>query len=340
VLRKCQNIVLLLLCSTYSLSAQTGGTNVYQFLNLMQSGIVSSLGGSNVSLMNGDVNLASCNPSLLSPEMNNNLALNYVNYLAGINYGMSVYSFTLPGIGNSAAGITYLNYGAFREADESGVITGTFRAAEYALSLMFSREIDSSFRAGVTVKPVLSHLEKYTSFGIAVDIGVSWQSRDRLTSAGAVIRNAGFQVTTYDGETREKLPFEIQAGISRRLAHAPFRFSATLRHLERFDLTHDYETPSGTSGSGFFEDAARHLVLGAEVLPHKNFYFSAGFNYQRRKELMVESGTAMAGFSWGFGINTTYLSLGFGRASFHLAGASNHFSIVVRPEMIFKKFKE
>jgi len=340
VRRKCQNILLLLVCTFYSSSSQTGGTHVYQFLNLMHSGIAASLGGSNVSLMSGDVNLAYCNPSLLSTEMHNNLALNYVNYFAGINYGMSLYSFTLPGIGNAATGITYLNYGSFRETDESGVITGAFSAAEYALSLIFSRELDSSFTAGISVRPVLSHLEKYSSFGMAIDLGIAWHSHDGLTSAGAVIRNAGLQITTYHGEKRENLPFEIQAGISHKLAHAPFRFSVTGRHLEKFDLTHDYETSPGTAGSGFLEDFARHLVIGAEVLPHRNFYVSAGFNYQRRKELMVESKSSMSGFSWGFGINTAYLSVGFGRASFHLAGASNHFSLVVRPDMIYKKIKD
>ncbi len=33
--------------------SQTGGDNVYEFLNLTHSGLVSSLGGSNVSLSKG-----------------------------------------------------------------------------------------------------------------------------------------------------------------------------------------------------------------------------------------------------------------------------------------------
>jgi hypothetical protein len=31
-----------------------------------------------------------------------------------------------------AAGLTWLNYGSFTEADNAGNITGTFRASEYA----------------------------------------------------------------------------------------------------------------------------------------------------------------------------------------------------------------
>ena len=49
--------------------------------------------------------------------------------------------------------ITYLNYGSFTEADASGIITGNFSAAEYAFSLIYSREIDSLFSVGVNFKP-------------------------------------------------------------------------------------------------------------------------------------------------------------------------------------------
>ncbi len=325
-----------------SLLPQTGGDNVYEFLNLTYPALTASLGGANVSLNNDDINMAYSNPALLTPEMSNNLAMNYVNYFAGVNYGMSLYSLSFPGMGNFAAGITYLNYGSFREADEAGNITGSFRAAEYAFSLIWSKNIDSSFKGGLTVRPIVSNLEKYTSLGLSFDIGVSWHSGNNLTSAGLVIRNAGFQITTYTGEKREKLPFEIQGGISHRLAHAPFRFSLTIRHLEKFNLIYDYENNDAAEQHGqpdFAENLMRHVIAGAEIIPHKNFYFAAGYNYQRHRELQCESNPSTTGFSWGFGINTTILSVSFGRATFHLAGASNHFTLIVRPELLYKKLR-
>jgi hypothetical protein len=159
-----------------------------------------------------------------------------------------------------------------------------------------------------------------------------------------VIKNAGYQVTTYAGEPHQKLPFEIQAGISQRLAHAPFRFSVTLRHLEKFDLTYQYKqsASAGTidrGSSGFTENLMRHIILGAELIPHKNFYFSAGYNYQRRRELQVDSKVSTVGFSWGFGINTSWLDIEFGRATYHLAGSSTHVSVIVRPDHIYKKYR-
>jgi hypothetical protein len=335
------NIILCVVLVTAS-HAQTGGDNIYEFLNLTQSGFISSVGGVNVSVFNKNLNMAYENPSLLNSSMDRSVALNYTNYMAGINYGLAMYSRSLPGKGNFAAGITYLNYGTFIEADPSGNITGTFGASEYAFSLMHSLELDSMFTAGLNFKPVISHLEKYTSVGFALDLGGSWHSRDGLLSAGLVIKNIGYQITTYEGEQREKPPFEVRAGISTRLVHAPFRFSLTLRHLEKFDLTWTY--PGSGSGqnnrsnsSEFIENLMRHFIIGTEIIPHKNFYLSFGYNYQRRSELRVESGDKGAGFSWGFGINTSVISMEFGRASYHLAGASNHLSLILRPDLIYRK---
>jgi len=336
-------IILLFFSLLPSLFSQTGGDNIYEFLNLTHSGLISSLGGSNVSLPGTNLNLVYHNPALLNAGMNNNLALNYVNYFAGINYGLALFAKSLPKAGNFAAGLTYLNYGSFTEADASGNITGSFTASEYAFSVFYSRAIDSMFAIGIIFKPILSHLEKYTSFGVAFDLGASWHNHNKLLSAGLVIKNAGCQITTYAGEPRQKLPFEIQAGISGRLEHAPFRFSLTLRHLEKFDLTYEYPESSstdenGTGASGFFENFMRHIVIGTELIPHKNFYFSAGYNYQRRRELQIESNVSAVGFSWGFGINTSVLDIEFGRANYHLAGSSNHISLIIRTDLLYKRF--
>jgi hypothetical protein len=325
-----------------ALDAQTGGDNVYEFLNLSHSGLISSLGGSNVSLKTENLNLAYYNPALLNLSMDKSLALNYVNYFAGINYGMVMYSRSFPATGNFAAGLTYLNYGSFTGADPSGVITGTFHAAEYAFSMIYSREIDSLFSAGINFKPILSHLEDYTSFGFAFDIGGSFHNRSGLFSAGLAIRNIGLQVTSYAGEKKEKLPFEIQAGISGELAHAPFRFSLTMRHLEKFDLTHLYgdTIPGNNESSGFFENLARHAIFGIELIPHKNFYISAGYNYQRRRELQTEGRVGTVGFSWGFGVNSSFMKIEFGRARYHLAGSSNNFSLIVKTDMLYKRLRK
>ncbi|HEX2919731.1 MAG TPA: type IX secretion system protein PorQ [Bacteroidales bacterium] len=334
-------IILILIVSLLAngLFCQTGGDNVYEFLNLVSSGRVTALGGANVSLAGNDLNMSYHNPALLSAEMDKALALSYANYFAGINYGLVMYSESLGKYGNLAGGLTYLNYGSFTEADPTGMITGSFKAAEYALSLIYARLIDSSFSVGANFKPVLSQLERYSSFGFAIDVGGTWQNKKKNFMAGIVLKNIGVQLTTYAGEPHQKLPFEIQAGISHKLVHAPLRLSLTLRNLQTFDLSQYRESGDGNDkpgNAGFSNNLLKHIVPGLEIIPHKNFYISAGYNMRRRLELNTGSSGSAAGLTWGFGINTSLLDIEFGRAVYHVAGASTNISLILRMNHIYK----
>ena len=321
-------------------SGQLGGNSTYAFLNLTHSARVASLGGKAVSITDDDLNMPYHNPSSLHEGMSNHLVLNYVNYFADINFCYASYARHFEKAGDFAVGLNYINYGKFIWADRVGNITGEFRAAEYSLNMIYSRALDSLFRIGVNLKPVYSALESYHSFGLLADIGLTYTGRDKLFSAGLVLRNAGFQLKPYYEGHREPVPFEILFGVSQKLRHAPFRFSLVAHNLQKPDLS--YEDPS--SGPEDFDpitgeplpenkwekladNVMRHLIVGVEFSPLENFYLRAGYNYQRRQELKISTRTAMVGFSWGFGIRISKFHLSYGRASYHLAGASNHFSL-------------
>ncbi len=335
-------VIFLLSSSLITVHAQTGGDNVYEFLNLSPNAYVSSLGGFYISSFSSDPSLAMFNPAMAGPMCHGNLSLNYLNYFAGINYGSMAYCHNTDSSGTFSAGINYLNYGRFDMADESGNISGTFSAAEYAFNLIYSKQIDSVFRLGVNIKPIISQLETYISLGIAMDIGASYNSPDGRISAGLVIRNSGFQLTTYSG-IREKLPFEITTGISTKLKHAPLKFSLTARHLEKYDLLHTYYEPENNDHTfskmeEIAENIMRHLIFGAELTPTDNFFVTAGFNYQRRKELIHEVRSAMVGFSLGVGIKTSSVDIMISRARYHIAGSSTSFSLLLKPSL-FNKLK-
>ena len=344
-------ILLFLAGITASSFAQIGGHYTYAFLNLTNSARVASLGGKSVSLYGDDLNLPFHNPSLLNPSMDQHIVLNYVGYFAGIKYGYASYARDYGDKGTFAVGMHYSNYGTFTAANETGIITGEFRAAEYALNLIYSRRIDSMFRVGVNVKPIYSNLETYNSLGLAADVGITYFNPDRLFAAALVLKNMGTQlIKYYGGAERENMPFEIQAGVSQKLLHAPFRFSLTLQHLQRFDLTYEstvdnsniYDPLNGTEISKnkaevFGDKLLRHAIIGMEFLPGENFYVNLGYNYQRRQELKVPVRTGMVGFSWGFGMKINKYRFSYGRASYHLAGASNHFSLVVNLSEFYTK---
>ncbi len=333
-------IILLLSFSLTNIYSQTGGDNIYEFLNLSPNAYISSLGGFNISSFTNDPSMASFNPALSMPGSHGSLSLNYVNYFAGINYGSIMYSHFKDSIGSFSAGLNYLNYGRFNRADESGNLNGYFNAAEYAFNIIYSRQIDSLFNLGINFKPIISQLENYLSLGIALDIGASWESNDGLINAGLVIRNIGLQLKTYSGR-REKLPFEIVMGMSARLKHAPLRFSLTARHLEKYDMLYNYDIQDEKSYSKFeevTENIMRHLIFGAEIMPADNFFIATGFNYQRRKELGYEARSSTVGFSLGAGIKTSSIELMISRARYHLAGSTTNFSVLLKPSL-FNRLK-
>ncbi len=340
-------VLTVFLFSGRHLTAQTGGTRVYRFLDLPYSSREAALGGKTASMPEENLNFGLFNPALLGESTNNTLAINYINYFADINFGSVGYSFKTPLPGYFAAGMRYINYGTFTAADETGQITGNFTAAEYIFQASWARTFDSLFSVGVSFKPVLSVLERYQSFGIMLDIGTNWHNRDNLFTAGILLRNIGFQIDPYVRGHHEPVPFEIMAGLSQKLRHAPFRFVLTLQQLQKPDLLYSYpKDPENPNTDGniqkeyrgfgrFAENSFRHALLGVEFLPFKSFIFSFGYNYQRRRELQVPSRIGMIGFSWGFELRLSRFSISYGRASYHLAGASNHFSLTTNLKALF-----
>ncbi len=318
-------------------NAQAGGLNTWEFLNLTNSARVASLGGKNISLRDGDLNLVFHNPAILDSTMHNHLVLNYVNYFTGINFGYASYGFHHERFGSFAAGIHYINYGTFTAADPAGLITGDFTAAENSLNLSWAMPVDSLFSVGTTVKLINSSFEQYRSAGIALDAGINYHDPARLLSASLVMKNLGTQLTTwYSGGDREPLPFEIQLGVTKQLAHAPFRFSAVYQHLQDFRLNtpkysgHDkaeQDASFSAKAEKFINEMARHFIIGVEFIPMQNFSVQAGYNNLRRHELRIQERVSTVGFSWGFGVKVNRFRLGFGQARYHLAGSSSHFSV-------------
>ena len=322
---------------------QIGGENTYDFLNLTNSARMAALGGNQIAINDStDLNTSYNNPSLLKPDMKNQLAINYVGYFAGVNYGYAAYSFGTPLPGNFAVGMHYINYGNFIEALPSGEKTGaTFNAAEYALNIIWSNNY-KQFTYGINLKPILSSFESYQSIGFAADLGISHFSKNQNTVVALVARNIGTQITTYyDGAEKESIPFDLQFGISQKLAHAPIRLAATLQHLQKWELAKPVEDNSGSSTvytkDSFTKKFMRHMLLGVELLPSPNFTIRAGYNYQLRQEMKLNEKMSTVGFSWGFGFRISRFAISYGSARYHLAGSSNLISVAINLNDGFKR---
>ncbi len=316
--------------------SQSGGKSTYKFLNLTNSARVAALGGNFLTIHDNDLSLALANPSLISSEMNNNLSLNFADYFAGTHFGFASYGFNLNKLGNFAGTMQYYSYGKSDNTTEYGETIGQFSAGEYAFNLGWGRMLDSVFSIGANFKMIYSGLETYNSMGLAVDVAGSYVPNETFC-ASVLFRNIGRQLTAYTAEGVEPLPFEIQAGISKKLAHVPFRYSILLQHLEKWDLTYsdpnaqvDPFTGEVAKQSGidaFANNAMRHIIFGGEFIPAKFLSIRFGYNYLRRQEMKVVSRPGTVGFSWGIGLKVNKFNFSYSRAAFHLNGSPNFISI-------------
>lgn len=326
------SILVLLVVLGQHLLAQQAGSYTYDFLNLANSARIGALGGNQVGLADNDLNLVYNNPAALSPELSTSITLNYVPYVSDISISYAGYAHHFENIGTFGLGIHTINYGTFDRADEDGNLQGTFSAAEYAIQLSYTKMLSPKLRAGVSLKPIISNFEQYNSFGLAADIGLLYKSSNELFSAGLVLKNVGSQITTYN-DTYEAIPTDLQIGIAKKLAHAPFRFTLTAQDLLDWNMKYKVYDGSGDevdgagNGGNAFDQLMRHMVIGIEFVPSQNFYVDFGYNHRRRQELAIDSKMSTVGFSWGFGFKVYKFRFAYGSARYHLAGTSNHFSL-------------
>lgn len=328
----CKRSVLYLsfLFFTSWVNAQIGGRHVYDFLNLSTGPSVTALGGVNVSSPENDLQMAYQNPALCSDSMDNQLVLSYTDYLADIGFGYVGFGKTFEGVGSFHTGVQLVNYGEFQETDELGNRLGTFSASDWAWVIGGAREW-GRLRYGAQVKVIASQLAPgFSSLGIATDLGASFHAKNKLLTAGLVVRNIGVQLTPYaDTDIRESLPTQVIIGVSNRLKYMPFRFSLTAIHLERPKLVlEDPDQPIevdlngneiDTSPSGL-DRVFRHLVFGGEFLLGKALRLRMGYNHMRRQELRSINRGGMTGFSLGTGIRLKRLYIDYGFGSYGLNG--------------------
>lgn len=64
----------------------------------------------------------------------------------------------------------------------------------------------------------------------------------------------------------------------------------------------------------------RHVVIGVEFIPSKNFYVMASYNHRRSREFALDNTKSINGFSFGAGLNVYKFKLGFAYSQYAAAG--------------------
>lgn len=299
-------VSLLLTMQTYAQESQTE----YNFLRLPVSAHAAALGGDNITIIEDDPTLVFANPALLSSVSDKTLNLNFMTYMEGATTASVSFNRNIKEKASVAVMAQYMDYGKMKETDQNNIQTGEFSAKDIALSGTFSYILSPKLAGGITARFITSYIGSYNSIAMGVDLGLNYYDADREWSVSAVARNLGGQLKAYDDEY-EKMPIDVQLGVSKKLNNLPFRLSATL-----VDLTHwDYSF-------------INHLVAGVDIIISPQIYLAAGYNFRRADEMKIlaegdEDGDShWAGLSFGGGLQLDRFKINLAYGKYHVSSNS------------------
>ncbi len=322
-------ICLLAMANSAVAQVSNAGRSVFSFMGLPVSSRINALGGSNVSLSDGDIAMGMCNPALLHANSHMMLQLNFSYYLPGTMFGSALYGHNFgrskiekPAEGEPdkpnyfAVGLHYLDYGRMKYADENGNLSGgTFGARDILIDVMYARQLGQMFKVGVTLKPVYSIYEHYTSFAIGADVGAHFQTKDSTFQMGLVLQNIGWQLKSFysdeDGSGKEMLPLNLQLGLTYRVKHAPLRFHLQIHNMQTWYLNYEWTSLDKSATTGdiiphdvkWYDMLFRHTIWSIEVVDKRErFYIALSYNHRRRAELNLQDQRSLAGFALGAGV--------------------------------------
>lgn len=289
--------------------AQTESQTEYNFLRLPVSAHAAALGGDNITLVEDDEALIFHNPALLSTVTDKTINLNYMNYMSGANTASAAFNRVVKERASWAVSGQFIDYGKIKEVDENNIQTGNFSARDISVAGYFSYMLTDRIAGGISAKFITSYLGGYNSIGFGVDLGVNYYHPDKEWSLSFVLKNLGGQLKAYD-DNYEKMPIDVQMGVSKRFTSFPLRLSLTLVDLNHLDYA--------------FSD---HIVLGTDFMLTENFWIGGGYNFRRANEMKIQSADGKnnshrAGLSLGTGVNLERFKINLAYAKYHVSSSS------------------
>lgn len=300
--------VFLMMLGISSLHAQNESQTEYNFLRLPVSAHAAALGGDNITVIENDEALIFHNPALLTSVNDKTINLNYMNYMSGANMASASFNRIVKERASWAVSAQYVNYGKMKEVDENNVQTGEFSAKDLSFAGYFSYMLTNRLTGGISARLITSYLGSYNSIGFGVDLGLNYYDSDHEWSLALVLKNLGGQLKAYH-DNFERMPFDIQMGVTKRFTGTPFRLHATL-----VDLNHlDYKF-------------LNHVVVGADVLLTESIWIGGGYNFRRADEMKItttnSSSSHGAGLSLGAGLNLERFKLNLAYGKYHVSSSS------------------
>lgn len=313
-----KNYRLILLFSALVLPTLSKGQeygSVFNFLKLPTSAHSTALGGTNISIIEDDASLLFQNPALIANVSDRSMNLNFMTYMRGSKTGSASYVGIQGERGTWAVGTQFVGYGSMKETLETGEVLGDFKALDMALSGLYTYNLSEHWAGGVTGKMLYSRYAGYSSFGMAVDLGLNYYDEEHDLSLSAVAANLGGQLKAF-GDDHEALPFNLLLGFTKSMGHAPLRFSVTMTDITRWSSKYYNHVSKKPKGGSILMN---HFCVGLDIIPIDQFYVSMGYNFRRAYEMKAASSSHAAGLTFGAGINIKRFKLGVAYAKYHVS---------------------
>lgn len=298
--------------------------SVFNFLKIPMSAHVAALGGDNVSLKLDDPTLVFSNPAQAAAVNDNTLNLDYQTYVADSKIMGAAFVKVFSVRHTVALTAQLFDYGKMDETDEDGNVLGEFSAKDIAISALYSYTMGNHWVGGATGRFITSKYAEYSSTAVSVDLGMHYDNEETGLAFGVALKNIGAQLSSFHEDQKDNLPFDMQVGLTQKMAHAPFSFSITLKDLTRWSNNY-YFNPKGKSSFG--RKLTNHIVFGIDFVPTKNLYIAAGYNFRRANELKAAGSSRGAGLSFGAGVLTNRIKAGVSYAKYHVDASSLLFNV-------------
>ena len=300
-------VIISVLLSVTTMQAQES-QEVYSFLRLPVSAHAAALGGDNITLTDDDPTLLFHNPALINGVSDKSMNLNFMTYMEGAKTASASFVKAYKERASWATSAQYMDYGSMKEMTADNTQTGDFSARDIALAGTFAYMLTNRISGGITARFISSHIASYSSAAVAIDLGINYFDEQHSWSLSAVAKNLGGQIKAYDDDF-ERVPLDLQIGVTKRLIGSPLRLSMTMSRLNRWD-------------TGFI----RHFSVGADLLLGDNIYVAAGYNFRRAHEMKISDSDGDsnhgAGLSLGAGLQLERFKLQASYAKYHVSAWS------------------
>jgi len=293
----------------------------FPFLQFAPSARAAALGDAFPVQTDGDVNALFINPAALDSATHRSGSLSYLNYLADINAGFLAVGHSVEGVGDFGAGLRFLSWGAFEEANEFGERTGSFGAGDVALTVGGARALGNRWRYGASLHVIHSRLATTQATALAVDFGVLYHIAAQQLTLSASANRLGRTIDSF-GVSRDRLPVDVRLGLTKQLRYLPLLLSVTA-----YDLN---EPGEALSGGTSLDRVMAHVLLGGELAIHEAFRLRVGYNHRQREELSFSDGFEAAGLSAGFGVHIAPLHVSYAYQSWSSLGGLHWLTLRAR----------